>query len=160
LVNSLIVYCKLWKCFALGSAAFPKGNPYLPLRDTLGTIFHDADGAALFPATGQPSLPPWRLAPVTILPLRENLPDRQAAEAVRARIDGKSLLSLALTAPGFDNAVWCELRARGVSGNGAEMVLDKGLECCRTCDWLKTRGTQRTDAPQVVAAIRVLNRLA
>ena len=28
-------------------AAFPKGNPYLILRDALGTIFHDADFADL-----------------------------------------------------------------------------------------------------------------
>ena len=63
-------------------AAFPKGNPYLTLRDALGTIFQDADFAALFPPEGQPSLPPWHLALVTILQFRENLTDRQAAEAV------------------------------------------------------------------------------
>ena len=68
-------------------AAFPKGNPYLTLRDQLGTIFQDEDFSDLFPADGQPGLPPWRLALVTILQFRENLPDRQAAEAVRARID-------------------------------------------------------------------------
>jgi len=54
----------------IARAAFPKGNPYLTLRDTLGTIFHDADFAMLFPACGQPSLPPWRLALVTIMDLR------------------------------------------------------------------------------------------
>ena len=51
----------------IARAAFPKGNPYLTLRDTLGTIFDDADFATLFPACGQPSLPPWRLALVTIM---------------------------------------------------------------------------------------------
>ena len=30
-------------------AAFPKGHPYLRLRDALGTIFQDEDFAALFP---------------------------------------------------------------------------------------------------------------
>ena len=141
-------------------AASAAGNPYLTFRDELGTLSQDDDCPTLFPACGQPGLPPWRLALVTMMQLRETLSEWQATEAVRARIDGKSLLGLALTAPGFDDAVWCELQARGVSGNAAEMVLDKGLECCRACDWLKTRGTQRTDAPQVVAAIRVLNRLA
>src|SRR5215510_8221849 len=48
-------------------AAFLKGNPYLRLRDTLGTIFQDDDFAALFPLVGQPGLPPWRLALVTIM---------------------------------------------------------------------------------------------
>jgi transposase len=39
-------------------------------------MFADADVAALFPSCGQPGLPPWRLALVTILPCRENLADR------------------------------------------------------------------------------------
>ena len=73
-------------------AAFRKGNPLLKLRDELGGIFADADFADLFPKLGQPGLPPWRLALVTLLQFRENLPDRQAAEAVRARIDWKYLM--------------------------------------------------------------------
>ena len=36
-------------------AAFPKGNPYLTLRDVVGTIFQDEDFAALFPHDGQPA---------------------------------------------------------------------------------------------------------
>ena len=68
-------------------AAFPKGTSYLTLRDELGTLFGDEDFADLFPSCGQPALCPYRLAVVTILQFRENLSDRQAAEAVRARID-------------------------------------------------------------------------
>ena len=49
----------------VAQAAFPRGNPYLRLRDELGTIFTDADFADLFPRRGQPGLPPWRLALVT-----------------------------------------------------------------------------------------------
>src|ERR1043166_2272353 len=60
-------------------AAFPKGNPYLTLRDTLGTIFHDDDFAALFPLVGQPGLPPWRLALVTIMQFRDRLLTGSAA---------------------------------------------------------------------------------
>src|SRR3989441_11784357 len=75
-------------------AAFPKGHPYLTFRDALGTIFQDEDFSSLFPAWGQPGLPPWRLALVTIMQFREILADCHAAEAVRARIDWKYLLSL------------------------------------------------------------------
>nr|WP_159452210.1 hypothetical protein [Singulisphaera sp. GP187] len=32
--------------------AFPEGNPYLRLRDELGTLFHDADFADLYPLEG------------------------------------------------------------------------------------------------------------
>src|SRR5262245_40448907 len=38
-------------------AAFPKGNPYLRLRDELGPVFRDADFAELYPRRGQPALP-------------------------------------------------------------------------------------------------------
>jgi transposase len=140
-------------------AAFPKGHPYLTFRDALGTIFQDEDFAALFPAWGQPGLPPWRLALVTIMQFRENLADRQAAEAVRARIDWKYLLSLELTDPGFDFSVLSEFRDRLLAGSAEELLLDKLLERCRAMGWLKARGPQRTDSTHVLAAIRVLNRL-
>ena len=71
---------------------------------------------AAFPKGGQPGLPPWRLALVTILQFRENLSDRQAAEAVRARIDWKYLLGLELTDAGFDFSVLSEFRTRLLRG--------------------------------------------
>ena len=106
----------------VAQAAFPKGHPSLTLRDQLGTIFQDEEFATLFPAWGSPGLPPWRLALVTILQFRENLADRQAAEAVRARIDWKYLLSLELTDPGFDFSVLSEFRDRLLAGS-AEALL-------------------------------------
>src|SRR5881628_2782120 len=140
-------------------AAFPKGHPYLTFRDALGTIFQDEDFTTLFPAWGQPGLPPWRLALVTIMQFRENLADRQAAEAVRARIDWKYLLSLDLTDPGFDFSVLSEFRDRLLAGSAAVLLLDKLLERCRTMGLLTARGQQRTDSTHVLAAIRVMNRL-
>ncbi len=140
-------------------AAFRRGNPLLQLRDELGPIFADADFADLFPKRGQPGLPPWRLALVTLLQFRENLPDRQAAEAVRARIDWKYLLGLELTDPGFDRSVLCEFRARLLQGGAEERLLERLLDRCQALGLLKARGRQRTDATHVLAAIRMLNRL-
>src|SRR6059058_3649027 len=140
-------------------AAFPKGHPYMTFRDAFGTIFQDEDFATLFPAWGHPGLPPWRLALVTIMQFRENLADRQAAEAVRARIDWKYLLSLELTDPGFDFSVLSAFRDRLLAGSAEELLLDKLLERCRALGLLKARGQQRTDSPHVLAAIRVLTRL-
>ena len=140
-------------------AAFPSGNPYLTLRDALGPIFRDEDFLDLFPTDGQPALPPWRLALVTIMQFRENLSDRQAAEAVRARIDWKYLLGLELTDAGFDFSVLSEFRARLLDGNSELLLLEKLLNRCRVLGLLKARGKQRTDATHVLAAIRVLNRL-
>ena len=118
-------------------AAFPKGNPYLTLRDELGPIFRDEDFADLFPQEGQPALPPWRLALVTMMQFRENLSDRQAAEAVRARIDWTYLLGLALTDPGFDFSVLSEFRTRLLDGGGEVLLLEKLLERCRALGWSK-----------------------
>jgi transposase len=143
----------------IAHAAFPKGHPYLTFRDAFGTIFQDEDFATLFPAWGQPGLPPWRLALVTIMQFREHLADRQAAEAVRARIDWKYLLSLELTDPGFDFSVLSEFRDRLLAGSAAELLLDKLLERCRALGLLTAREQQRTDSTHVLAASRVLNRL-
>jgi transposase len=140
-------------------AAFPHGSPYLTFRDTLGTIFQDEDFAALFPAPGQPGLPPWRLALITIMQFREQLSDRQAAEAVRARIDWKYLLGLELSDPGFNYSVLSEFRDRLLAGSAEVLLLDKLLERCRALGFLKARGQQRTDSTHVLAAIRVLSRL-
>jgi transposase len=143
----------------VAKAAFRKGNPLLTLRDELGAVFADADFADLFPKLGQPGLPPWRLALVTLLQFRENLPDRQAAEAVRARIDWKYLLGLELTDPGFDHSVLCEFRARLLKGSAEERLLGRLLDACQARGLLKARGRQRTDATHVLASVRTLNRL-
>jgi transposase len=140
-------------------AAFPKGHPYLTFRDALGPVFQDEDFTTLFPLEGHPGLPPWRLALVTIMQFRENLADRQAAEAVRARIDWKYLLGLELTDPGFDFSVLSEFRDRLLTGSAEALLLDKLLERCRALGLLKARGQQRTDSTHVLAAIRVMNRL-
>ena len=54
---------------------------------------------------GQPAEAPWRLALVSVMQYMEGLSDRQAAEAVRERIDWKYTLGLELTDPGFDFSV-------------------------------------------------------
>jgi transposase len=140
-------------------AAFPKGNLYMKLRERVGTLIEDEDFVALFAKDGAPGLPPWRLALVTILQFHEHLSDRQAAEAVRARIDWKYVLSLELTDAGFDFSVLSEFRARLVRGGAEELLLEKLLECCRALGLVKARGQQRTDSTHIVAAVRLMNRL-
>src|SRR4051794_15683528 len=83
-------------------AAFAKGNPYLRLYDQLGPLYTDQQFAALFPTRGQPGRSPAELALVTVLQFAEGLSDRQAADAVRSRIDWKYVLGLELTDACFD----------------------------------------------------------
>ncbi len=140
-------------------AAFPKGNTLMKMRDELGTIFEDEDFARLFPRRGQPAMAPWRLALVTVMQFAEGLSDRQAADAVRARIDWKYGLSLELDDPGFDASVLCEFRVRLLEGGAERLLFDHLLERFRQMGLVKGRGKQRTDSTRILAAVRGLNRL-
>jgi transposase len=140
-------------------AAFPHGTLCLHLADALGMLYADERFADLFPRRGQPAEAPGRLAWVTVLQFVENLSDRAAADAVRARLDWKYLLGLELTDPGFDHSVLSEFRTRLIKEKGTQRLLDGLLEQLQTRGLLKARGRQRTDSTHVLAAVRDLNRL-
>src|SRR3954469_12226443 len=115
----------------IAQAAFRRGNPYVLLRDRLGSVFADADFADLYPKLGQPASAPWRLALVTLMQFREGLSDRRAAEAVRSRIDWKYLLALELGDAGFDHSVLCEFRGRLLAADAGERLLARVLDAAR-----------------------------
>jgi transposase len=138
-------------------AACPKGNRYLRLADARETLFRDDAFLALFPTHGSPARPPWRLALVTIPPFAEGRSDRQAAHAVRRRIDWKYVLRLELTDPGFDAAVLSECRARLIAGAAVYLLFDTLRIWCRNRQRIKARGHQRTDSTHLLAAGRALN---
>jgi transposase len=125
----------------------------------LGELFDDARFAGLFATRGRPAVSPARLALVSVLQYVEGLSDRQAADAVRARIDWKYALGLELADTGFDASVLSEFRVRLVDGGAAQRLLQRMLERLRAQGLLVRGGWQRTDATCVVAAVRELNRL-
>jgi transposase len=104
---------------AVARAAFPKGTLAMRVRDELPGLFADAEFASAFGVRGKPGISPGQLAMVTVLQFAENLTDRQAADAVRGRIDWKYALGLELTDPGFDHTVLTGFRQR---------LIDHGLE--------------------------------
>jgi transposase len=140
-------------------AAFPKGNLYMRMRDDLGEIYQDASFAELFPGRGQRAESPGRLAWVTVMQYSEGLSDRQAGEAVRARIDWKYVLGLELDDAGFDYSVLSEFRERLVAGQKEQMLLDELLMRLKELKLLKMRGQQRTDSTHILGAVRQLNRI-
>ena len=79
-------------------AAFPKGFLCLQIADKLGSIYSDDQFSALF-RRGKHAEAPRRLALATVLQFVEGLSDRQAADAVRGRIDWKYALGLSLIDP-------------------------------------------------------------
>jgi len=80
----------------------------------------------------------------------EGLSDRQAADAVRSRIDWKYALSLELTDPGYDYSILSEFRSRLVKGSAGDMLLDVLLKKCSERKLLKAKGRQRTDSTHVL----------
>jgi transposase len=143
----------------VATSAFPKGNMYMRLRDEIGVLFADQQFEALYSQRGQPAETPWRLALVTLMQFMENLTDREAADAVRGRIDWKYLLGLPLQDAGFHYSVLSEFRSRLIDGKVETILFDTILEICRKRGWVKARGKQRTDSTYIIAAVRKMNRV-
>lgn len=140
-------------------AAFPKGNVYMGLRDELGTLYEDAAFEHLYSSTGQPAIAPWRLAWITVMQFAENLTDRQAADAVRARIDWKYVLALPLEDAGFHYSILSEFRDRLLAHESEPLLLERLLDHAKEKGWLKGGRRQRTDSSHVLANIQHLNRI-
>jgi transposase len=83
------------------------------------------------------------------------LSDRQAADAVRARIDWKYALGLEPTDPGFHFSGLAAFRARLVAGGAEHLLLDR----FKARGLVKARGKQRTDSTHVLAAVHDLHLL-
>src|SRR3989442_10473348 len=132
----------------------PKGTLVTQLRDALGPIYNDEHFAHLFPKRGRPAEAPWRLALVTVLQAMEGLTDRQAADAVRTRIDWLYALALPLDEPGFDYSILSDFRQRVLAAHAQDLILETHFPLPRERGSLKTRGQQRTDATAGLAPLR------
>ncbi len=141
------------------TASFPKGHPFLALRDERGSIFTDADVAHLSDQQGRPVGSPAMLALVSVLPFMEGLTDRQAADAVRRCLDWKDLLGLDLDDSGFDSSLLRDVRQRLLDHAAEQLLFDRVLTAFIQRGLVKGGGKQRTDSTPVIAAVRHLNRL-
>ena len=127
------------------------------VRDRLGQWMADELFAAAFGARGRPGWPPSRLAVVTVLQMAENMTGRQAAEAVRTRLDWQYALGLGLDDPGFDHSVLSEFRGRVAARGLEEAALDALLAKLAAEGLVRAGGKQRTDSTHVIAAVRALH---
>ena len=139
--------------------AFRKGSLAIRVRDELGDWCRDEEFASAYGVRGKPGISPAQLAVVTVLAFAENLTDRQAADAVRARLDWKYCLGLGLDDEGFDFSVLSEFRARLVGGGLELKIFDLLLVRLKEQGLVGAGGRQRTDSTHVLGAIRSLNRL-
>ncbi|WP_240529381.1 transposase [Streptomyces antioxidans] len=94
------------------------------MRDRLDGLWRDEDFADWYPRDGRPGLSPAQLATVCVLQFLLGLSDRQAAEAVRCRIDFKYATAMELDDPGFHHSVLADFRARLTEDGRADRLLD------------------------------------
>ena len=141
-------------------AAFAKeGSLPIRIRDELGGWYEDGDFAGAYPVRGKPGLSPAQLAMVTVLQFTEDLTDRQAADAVRGRVDWKYCLGLELADPGFEFTVLSGFRDRLLAGGAERVIFDGLLARVKELGLVGAGGRQRTDSTHVLGRIRDLNRL-
>ena len=142
-------------------AANPRGTTAMWVRDRLDGLFTDEDFAAWYPPDGRPALSPARLALLSVLQHVLGWSDRDAAEAVRCRIDVKYALALELDDPGFHHSVLGDFRQRLLAGDAdrVEELFDVAIARLKEAELVKERGKARTDSTHVLASVRDLTRL-
>ncbi|WTN27569.1 transposase [Streptomyces canus] len=91
--------------------------------------------------------------------VRVGLSDRQAAEAVRCRIDFKYAPAMELDDPGFHHSVLADFRERIAQDDRADRLPDLALARLKEAGLVRERSAQRTDSTHVLAAVRDLTRL-
>ncbi|MDX3385205.1 transposase [Streptomyces niveiscabiei] len=129
------------------------------MRDLLDGLWHDEDFTDWYPRDGRPGLSPAHLTTVCVLQFVLGLSDRQAAEAVRCRIDFKYALAMELDDPGFHHSVLTDFRVRLTEDGRADRFLDLALARLKEAGLVRERTTQCTDSTHVLAAVRDLTRL-
>src|ERR1044071_8707237 len=140
-------------------ASNPGGTTAMWVKDRLNGLWGDEDFLDWYPRDGRPGLSPAQLATVCVLQFLLDLSDRQAAEAVRCRIDFKYALARELDDAGFHHSVLADFRDRLAQGDRADRLLDLALARLTEAELVRERGTQRTDSTHVLAAVRDLTRL-
>ncbi|QCX82656.1 hypothetical protein C9F11_45480 (plasmid) [Streptomyces sp. YIM 121038] len=140
-------------------ASNPRGATAMWVYDRLDGLWHDEDFTAWYPRDGRPGLSPAQFATVSVLQFLLNLSDRQAAEAVRCRIDFKYALALELDDPGFHHSVLSDFRDRLAQEDRADRLFDLALQRLTAAGLVQQRGRQRTDSTHILAAARELTRL-
>jgi transposase len=73
----------------IGQKLLKENDPYRLIGDELFAQLHEEEFADLYSAEGKPGISPVILAFVSVFQFMEKLGDRQAAQALRMRLDWK-----------------------------------------------------------------------
>ncbi|MEU2599643.1 transposase [Streptomyces hirsutus] len=128
----------------IARASNPDGTTAMWVGDRLNGLWHDEDFADRYPRDGRPGLSPAQPATVCVLRFLLDLSDRQAAEAVRCRIDFTYALAMELDDPGFHHSVLGDFRERLTRDGRADRLLD--LARLKEAGPVRERTTRRTES--------------
>jgi transposase len=143
----------------VGKAILKADSPYRLIGEKIFEKFHEDSFTDLYSVEGKPGISPVILAFVSVFQFMEKLPDRQAAESLRMRMDWKYALHLPLTYEGFDYSVLSEFRDRLLEHNAEGRVFEQLVQEFRLIGLIKERGRQRTDSIAMLMKVRRLSRL-
>ncbi len=143
----------------VGKVILKEDSPYRLIGEKIFEKFHEGDFADLYSPEGKPGISPVILAFVTVFQFMEKLPDRQAAESLRMRMDWKYALHLPLIYEGFDYSVLSEFRDRLLGHDAEGRVFEQLVEEFQEMGLIKERGRQRTDSIAMLMKVRHLSRL-
>ena len=143
----------------IGRQVMEEKNTYRLIGDELFVKLNEQEFSDLYPSDGQPGLSPVILAFVTVFQFIEKLPDRQAAESLRMRMDWKYAMHLPLEYVGFNYSVLSEFRDRLIAGEAEGRVFEVLVGQIRAMGLIKEHGKQRTDSIAMLSKVRWLSRL-
>lgn len=144
---------------AVGQVILEVGNVYRLIGEKLFDKFYEQDFVDFYSTEGKPCISPVILAFVTVFQFMEKLPDRQAAEAIRMRMDWKYALHLPLAYEGFDYSVLSEFRDRLLEHHAEGLVFEQLVQEFRALGLVKPRGRQHSDSIAMLMHVRHLSRL-
>jgi transposase len=142
-----------------GAKHLSPDSPYRLVGDKLYEQYKEADFVDLYHPEGKPGQSPVDLSFVTVFQHMEKLSDRQAAEAIRTRLDWKYALHLPVDDPGFHYSVLSEFRDRMIRHQAEARLFDSILQQLGALGLMKRRGRQRSDSLAVLTKVRGLTRL-
>lgn len=144
---------------ALGQKLLAPDDPYRIIGECIYDLIDEEIFAEMYNSVGRPAISPVVLALVTVFQYLEDLPDREAAQCVRVRIDWKYALHLPLEDSGFHYSTLCYFRRRLEAHGQERLFFEKVLELLRAQGLVKKRGRQRTDSTHVLGVVKELSRL-
>jgi transposase len=133
-------------------------NLYLAIGDQLDRLLDDINWEKLNAFGAKPASNLFVLAMVTLFQFAEDLPDHQAAEALRTRMDWKYALHLALDYPGLAPAELSEFRQRLSRDATGQKELRRVLHRLRRIGLLGGRDKRDADVAAVLTAVDTLSR--